>query len=95
MSLKFIGVFTLDDPECNRCVVTSCVQGLDMDKILGSSDSAPPGPFFSRRELDRATNSSYNNMTRSHAMSLISRLIMLCCVSLLQTLKVINHRESF
>ena len=40
-----------------------------MDKILGSSDSAPPGPFFSRRELDRATNSSYNNMTRSHAMS--------------------------
>ena len=39
-------------------------QGLDMDKILGSSDSAPPGPFFSRRELDRATNSSYNNMTR-------------------------------
>ena len=66
-----------------------------MDKILGSSDSAPPGPFFSRRELDRATNSSYNNMTRSHAMSLISRLIMLCCVSLLQTLKVINHSEIF
>ena len=35
-----------------------------MDKILGSSDSAAPGPFFSRRELDRATNSSYKNMTR-------------------------------
>lgn len=35
-----------------------------MDKILGSSDSAAPGPFFSRRELDRATDSSYTNMTR-------------------------------
>ena len=59
-----------------------------MDKILGSSDSAAPGPFFSRRELDRATDSSYTNMTR--CANNIFDIQIDNAVSLLKTMELIN-----
>ena len=53
-----------------------------MDKILGSSDSAAPGPFFSRRELDRATDSSYTNMTRCARNVFDIQIVNECCVAI-------------
>ena len=47
------------------CLVRTLLQGLDMNKILGLQDSYLQRQFeMSGVELDRATNSSYMDMTR-------------------------------